>query len=276
MKKVALIITLTTIFLAIPEVYPINPQIFYKSVYVYGSTKYLDSIVSILDDIMIIDSNIKAIDEIESKNDLTGADILIYIPDENDIDSREVQLVSEWILSGGKLLMVFAPNSEDNINNLNSFLGSIGSSIRYKYLYNSDLQYHGFKIFGEVSEYNFDPEIYDTVIELKLNSLIYTVRDDFEMGSGGVVFIGDTKSPWILVEYLAVYSDLFTWYYSKIICLSFPVDEISNDQAFRTLFTELLSWGITPYLKPNLYSMGLTLLTGITAVAAYSSIKIYK
>ncbi len=276
MRKVALAIILMIITLGIPKVYPLNPQIFYKSVYVYGSDGYVDSIISILDDIMLLDSNIKIIDGIKSKNDLTGVDILIYIPDNNDISSKEVQLVSEWILLGGKLLMVFAPNSKEAEDNLNSFMGSIGSSIRYKYFYSGHTQSYRFEVFGEVSEYRFDPDIYDIEMRISVSSLVYTVRDDFVMGSGGLVFVGDTKVPWILVEYLAAYSDLFTWYYSKIIGLSFSADGVSQDPVFKMLFIELLSWGITPYLNPNLYSISLTLLTGILAVAAYASIKIYK
>jgi len=264
------------ILIGMPEVYSLNPQIFYKSVYVYGSDGYVDSIVSILNDIMLLDSNVKIIDGIKSKNDLTGVDILIYVPEGNNITTKETQLISEWILLGGKLFMVFAPDSKESEENVNALMDSIGSSIRYKYFYSGHTLSYTFEVFGEVNEYKFDPDIFEIEMRISVSSLVYTVKDDFTMGSGGLVFIGDTKVPWILVEYLAAYSDLFTWYYSKIISLAFSVDGVNQDPVFKALFMELLSWGITPYLNPNLYSIGLTFLTGVLAVAAYASIKIYK
>jgi len=276
MKNVTLVFVLMIILFGMPEVYPLNPQIFYKSIYVYGSDGYVDSIVSILNDIMLLDSNIKIIDGIKSKNDLTGVDILIYVPEGNNITTKETQLISEWILLGGKLFMVFAPDSKESEENVNALMDSIGSSIRYKYLYSGHTLSYTFEVFGEVSEYKFDPDVFEIEMRISVSSLVYTVKDDFIMGSGGLVFIGDIEVPWILAEYLAAYSDLFTWYYSKIISLAFSVDGVNQDPVFKTLFIELLSWGITPYLNPNLYSIGLTFLTGVLAVAAYASIKIYK
>ncbi len=274
MKKVALVFFMILMVMPL-EAYALNPQIFYKSVYVYGSDEYVDPVMDILDEVMLLDSNVKLIDEIRSKNDLTGVDILIYVPQGNDIGSREIQLVSEWILLGGKLLLVFAPDSKEEEANVNELMEAIGSSIRFKYFYSGHILTYRFEVFGEVNEYRFDPDIYNLELRISVSSLVYTVKDDYLLGSGGLVFIGDTIVPWILVEYLAAYSDLFTWYYSKIIGLSFSVDSISQDDGFKTLFIELLSLGITPYLNPNLYSISLTLLTGVLAVAAYASVKIY-
>ncbi len=274
MKKVALVFFMILMVMPL-EAYALNPQIFYKSVYVYGSDEYVDPVMDILDEVMLLDSNVKLIDEIRSKNDLTGVDILIYVPQGNDIGSREIQLVSEWILLGGKLLLVFAPDSKEEEANVNELMEAIGSSIRFKYFYSGHILTYRFEVFGEVNEYRFDPDIYNLELRISVSSLVYTVKDDYLLGSGGLVFIGDTRVPWILVEYLAAYSDLFTWYYSKIIGLSFSVDSISQDDGFKTLFIELLSLGITPYLNPNLYSISLTLLTGVLAVAAYASVKIY-
>ncbi len=274
MKRAALAFIMILIVMPL-KAYALNPQIFYKSVYVYGSEEYVDPVMDILGEVMLLDSNVKLIDEIRSKNDLTGVDILIYVPQGNDIGSREIQLVSEWILLGGKLLLVFAPDSKEEESNVNELMEAIGSSIRFKYFYSGHILTYRFEVFGEVNEYRFDPEIYNLELRISVSSLVYTVKDDYIMGSGGLVFIGDTKVPWILVEYLAAYSDLFTWYYSKIIGLSFSVDSISQDDDFKTLFIELLSLGITPYLNPNLYSISLTLLTGFLAVAAYASVKIY-
>ena len=276
MKFHHFLVILAIILFSFPNVYSVNPQIYYKSIYLIGSNVYVDNLITILKDIMIIDSNVKKFERIKSKNDLIGVDIIIYVPDHNRIDDRELQLISEWILLGGKLLMVFAPNSTDYISNTNQLLSSVGSSIRYKSVDVDQALNLTFNIDGIVNEYQFDPGIYSVRLSIDINSEIYVIKDDVKLGSGGFIYILGQESPWILMEYLEAYSDLFTWYYSKVITLAFSADEVRRTEEFKLLFIELLSWGITPYLNPNIFSVGLTILTGVAAVAAYTSVKLLK
>lgn len=276
MKFHHFLVILAIILFSPPNVYSLNPQIYYKNIYIVGSNVHVDRVIPILKDIMIIDSNVKRLDKVKFKNDLIDVDILIYIPNHDGIGDRELQLISEWILLGGKLFLVFAPDSKDYMVDTNNLLSGIGSSIRYNYLGERRFLNLSFDIEGDISEYQFDPEIYNVELSIGIDSEMYVVKDDLTFGSGGLVYIWRGDTPWILMEYLAAYSDLFTWYYSKVIALAFSVDEVSRTEGFKLLFIELLSWGITPYLNPNIFSVGLAILTGVAAVAAYTSIKLFK
>ncbi len=256
-------------------VYSLNPQIYYKSIYVYGDSDESKLVFNQLMDIMIIDSNVKLLDRVTSKNDISSADVIVFIPDENLPDSKELSLISEWFLLGGKLIITLPSNDVDGLEVLNTLLEDLGSKIRYGYIPEPIPKSFRFELFGEVNEYLFDSRIQFKNYNVLQMSLLF-VEGELSFGSGGVIYIGDANNPVIVGEYIPVYSDLFTWYYSKVLSLSFRFDQSGNSYSdIQLLLEELLSWGVTPYLNPNVYSIGLTLFTGVLAVAAYVSVKLY-
>ncbi len=240
-------IVLIMLVLASPiNVVALNPQIYYKNILVIGGGEHYRFIQSL----MIFESNVEVLDGRLTKDLISRFDIIVYVED-GDLD---IELFLEWFNTGGKLLIIAGYGEEAN-----NILRLLGSSIRVSR--GDGLEREMVFSPPEIPDYNFEETVVGRqfTIPRDITITILSERDKLytlEYSDGETAFA---------VEYLPVYSDLFTLYHSKIIVSSTSLENIPDDVAL-----ELLSWGVTVYLSLNIISLSLTasLILGMTGVYA--------
>lgn len=232
------------------QVYGVNPQLFYKNILLVDVDPGFEKLLS---GAMLIETNVKSLSGGLDRQMLMGVDVLI-LGSGDDVDP---DLLIEWFNTGGKGLVILGPGGMDRV------LRALGSSLR---VYASGPEWETL-VFSppDVPDYEFDDSVVGHVFNvsrrmeisiLDIGREVYTL----EYSSGGTA---------VAVEYIPVYSDIFTWYYSKIMALGFG--SVGPGPA-EDLYLELLSWLVSVHLQPNPISLGLTVFIGILMAAVYIGI----
>lgn len=230
--------------------YGVNPQVFYKNFLLLDVDPRFEEL---LRSAMLIETNVKSVSGGLDRQTLMGVDILI-LGSGDDVDT---DLLIEWFNTGGKGLVILGPQGMDRV------LRALGSSLR---VYRSEPVMDRLVFTPpEIPDYEFD----EGVVGLELN--VSRMMEISILGLGREVYILEYSSGGaaIAVEYVPVYSDLFTWYYSKVMALGFGIPESGYAD---DLYLELLSWLVSIHLQPNPLSLGLTLLLGLLMAAVYMGI----
>ncbi len=275
MKNWISIIIMFLLVIPFEIVYSLNPQLYYKSIYVYSDSRDFQLIYSKLGDVMLLDSSIHYIKSIDSKNDLSSADILIYIANDLDLPTkRSLDIISEWFRQGGKLFLTLEPRSEAEAFKINRVLSALDAGFKVSYVGVERNISFTFRLFYEIKEYKFDSRLVGRKLEFSSSSEII-INTDHIGDNGNLVTLGG-DDPVVICQYIPVYSDLFTWYYSKAMAIRMNVDELSRTDDVDLLLGELLSWGISPYLNPNYVSLVLTIVVGLSAIVGYTMVNIYE
>ncbi len=248
-RHLSLLLVVLTL-LSPQQVYGVNPQLFYKNFLLVDVDPGFEEL---LREVMIIESNVKTLSGRMDRQMLMAVDILVL----GSGDGVDTDLLIEWFNTGGKGLVILGSEGMDRV------LRALGSSLR---VYSSGPTWESI-VFSppEIPDYEFDETVVGLVFNvsrrmeisiLEIGREVYTL----EYSSGGVA---------VAVEYIPVYSDIFTWYYSKVMALGFGSVESGPAE---DLYLELLSWLVSIHLQPNPLSLGLTVFIGILMAAVYIGI----
>ncbi len=242
--------------------YSINYMLYYKNIGILYDGD-LNSSISRFSDYLkkfnLIKSPPKIIPSINSKRDLSSIDILIVLNSNHDIlNDLSMEIISSWFRQGSKFIILFIHSRDYRlVYKLNMLLNKLGSRVTIV-------------LSGEPHQY-IDSEA-DTFLQYmddykmdlnNISSLAYLDIGYF-CSDGGVVFrrhhdvytVAYSRSNDMeaksIIEYIEVYSDLFTKVYSKVyVSFEDPLDQIWYEHDNYKLFIQVLSWGASPHTTPN-------------------------
>jgi len=242
--------------------YSINYMLYYKNIGILYDGD-LNSSISRFSDYLkkfnLIKSPPKIIPSINSKRDLSSIDILIVLNSNHDIlNDLSMEIISSWFRQGSKFIIVFVHSRDYRlVYKLNMLLNKLGSRVtivlsgeplnyidseadtflQYMDDYKMDLSNITRLAYLDIGYFRSDGEVI-----FKRHHDIYTVAYS---GSNDM----ESKS---VIEYIEVYSDLFTKVYSKVyVSFEDPLDEIWYEYDNYKLFIQVLSWGVSPHTIPN-------------------------
>jgi len=244
-------LALVIVTLNLPHAYTLNPQVFYKDILIVGG----EDIKKYLESIMIIEPNIEVLTGELTRNYVNEFDVLILASDA----AIDPDIVYEWFNVGGKVVIISSYGES-----INRVLARLGAGIRVG-VGTGDLESLFFNP-PRLPDYVFEREYIGYRFPIKIDTRISIASES----SNQYLLYSDEGSLVLAVEYIPVYSDLFTLYHSKVIALSTNIDSIPEE-----ITLEILSWGVTVYLTPNNFSVALSLSLVLTMLSVYIGIWIF-
>ncbi|HEW93995.1 MAG TPA: hypothetical protein ENF47_04770 [Thermoprotei archaeon] len=238
--------------------YSINYMLYYKNIGILYDGDLNNSISRFTDYLKkfnLIKSPPKIIHSINSKKDLSSIDILIVLNSNHDIlNDLSIEIISSWFRQGSKFIIIFVHSRDYRlVYKLNMLLNKLGSRVTIV-LSGEPLNY----IDSEAD--TFLQYMDDYKMDLSnITSLAYLDIGYFQ-SNGEIILrrhhdiytVAYSESSKSIIEYIEVYSDLFTKVYSKVyVSFENPLDEIWYEYDNYKLFIQVLSWGVSPHTKPN-------------------------